>query len=99
MADDARMARLSVRLTPRSSRDRVIGWDGETLRLATTAPPVDDKANKSVVKFLAKTLGVAAKNVSIEVGRASRAKLVAVAGLSPGQLKAKLDSMAVKDED
>ena len=81
---------LKIRLTPRSSKDRLLGWDGETLRIALTAPPVDDQANKSLVRFLAKSLGVSPSGVAIERGRTSRLKTVSIRGLAQDELERKL---------
>mgnify|MGYP000488264529 CR=1 FL=1 len=45
------MGRLPVRVTPRSSRDEMLGFDAEgTLRVKLTAPPVDGAANEALVR-------------------------------------------------
>ena len=48
---------FEVRVTPRASRNRVIGIQDGALRVALTAPPVDGAANEALTKLLAKALG------------------------------------------
>ena len=82
--------RLSVRLTPRSSRDAIAGFEGETLRVRVTAPPVEGRANRALVRLLAKRLGVPRGAVRVVAGQASRSKIVAVDGLDAAELRQRL---------
>ena len=84
------MARMRVRLTPRSGRDAVEGWDGEVLRVRVSAAPVDGGANKALVRLLAKSLRLPASRVSLVAGARSRVKVVEVAGMSDGEVRAAL---------
>jgi uncharacterized protein YggU (UPF0235/DUF167 family) len=54
---------------------------------------VDDQANQSLVRFLAKSLGVAASDVTIERGRTSRLKTVAVQGLTEAELEGRIERL------
>ena len=68
-----------VNLVPRASRAEVIGWsDAGHLKVRVTAPPVDDAANRQLIKLLSKTLGVQQNQVKITVGSRSRTKTLAV---------------------
>jgi uncharacterized protein (TIGR00251 family) len=69
---------LSVRLQPRASRDEIAGVHGEQLKIRLTAPPVDGKANQTLLKFLAKICGVGAGQVSLISGDSSRNKRVRI---------------------
>ena len=76
---------LSVRLTPRSGRDAVESVeqlaDGRSvLRVRVRAAPSDGEANAALVKVVAKTLGVAARDVSLVAGTTARLKRLKVAG-------------------
>ena len=88
--------RISVRLSPRASRDEAGGFApaadgrGEVLRVRVTAPAVDGRANTALTRLLAKRLGVARGDVTVVVGQSSRQKVVAVAGLSPVEVRARL---------
>ena len=86
------MARISVRVTPRASSDRVEGFDATgALRVKVSAPPVDGRANEAVVRLLAGALGVPARDVTIVAGSGSRLKVMEVAGLDDEALRARLE--------
>ena len=82
--------RLSVRLTPRASREEIAGFEGETLRVRVTAPPVAGRANRALVRLLAKRLGVPRGAVRVVTGQTSRRKVVAIAGLDATELRRRL---------
>ena len=73
---------LSVRVVPRASRNEVSGEHDGALKIRLTAPPVEGKANKALIEFLAKTLGVPRGQVSLVAGDTSRAKRIRVAGIT-----------------
>lgn len=75
---------LTVKLTPRASKNAVLGTEAEWLRVALTAPPVDGKANEAARRFLAERLGVPRAAVALVSGQTARLKRFAVAGLAPG---------------
>lgn len=70
---------LAVRVTPRASRDEIaeVLSDG-TIRIRLTAPPVEGKANKALIKFLAKVLDVPPSRIEIVAGEGGRDKLVSI---------------------
>jgi hypothetical protein len=74
---------IDVKVTPRASRDEIVGMRDGVLAVRVTAPPVDDKANRAVVKLLAKRAGVARGRVSIVRGERGRRKVVAIEGAGP----------------
>jgi len=75
-------ALLVVRVTPRSARDEVIGYADGVLRVRLRAPPVDGKANDSLVRLLASRFGIPARDLDIISGATGRTKHVRVSGLS-----------------
>jgi uncharacterized protein (TIGR00251 family) len=81
-----------VRVQPRASHDAILGWQGDTLRLRVTAPPLDGRANDTVVLLIARAAGVARSAVGIIGGARGRDKLVRVAGLSAAVLRERLGS-------
>lgn len=81
---------IRVRVTPRASRDEVVGWREDGLRLRVTAPPLDGRANDAVVVLIARTAGVSRSAVSVVGGEHSRDKLVRVAGLTAVSLRQRL---------
>jgi uncharacterized protein (TIGR00251 family) len=83
-------ARLSVKVVPGSSRDKIVGILGVRLKIATSAPPEKGRANKAVAKLLAKTIGVDAKDVVLAAGQTNPNKEFVLAGISAADLKQKL---------
>lgn len=65
---------LFVRLQPRASRNEIVGEQDGRLKIRLTAPPVEGKANSALRKFLAKTFGVAGRQVTLESGDSHRDK-------------------------
>jgi uncharacterized protein len=73
--------RLTVRVHPRASRQRVRG-DGVQLELWVTAPAVDGAANRAVIAAVATWAGVRRGDVRLVAGERSRTKVVEVNGLT-----------------
>jgi uncharacterized protein (TIGR00251 family) len=86
------MAEVEVRVIPRARRDEIAGERAGRLLIRLTAPPVDGAANAALCRLVARRAGVAARQVSILRGHASRDKLVRVEGLSEAELRASLTS-------
>ncbi|WP_269542508.1 DUF167 domain-containing protein [Cerasicoccus fimbriatus] len=83
-------AKLSILATPKASRSEVVGWQEGALKVRIAAPPVDGKANAELLKFLAKYLGVAKRDVALVSGEGSRRKVVEIAGVTEAELFVKL---------
>lgn len=76
-----------VRVVPRAGRDGVAGrGEDGAVRIRLAAPPVENRANEDLVRFLAQRLGVARRDVSIVAGGKSRSKVVRVLGLPPDEV-------------
>ena len=71
------MLKLSVRVTPRASRDRLALERGR-LRAWVTAPPRDGKANEAVRALVAAALQVREWDVQIIAGERGREKVLLV---------------------
>lgn len=83
-------ARISVKVKPRSSRERVEGWTDNTLVVRLTSPPVEGAANNSLIRLLAKKTGLARSNIRIVSGEKGRNKVVEFTGVSPDDLRDRL---------
>ncbi len=77
--DGKKGAALAIRVTPRARRNEIVEIlsDG-TVRIRLTAPPVEDKANQALVKFLAEILAVPTSRIEIVAGISGRDKLVSI---------------------
>ena len=91
------MTTLAIRLTPGASADRSDGWDVDpdgrpVLKVRVRARPVEGEANAALLKLLAKALDLPKSAVSLERGGQSRLKRIAVDGLSPDEVRARLSA-------
>ena len=82
---------FKVKVVPGSSRTAVCGLHGEMVKIKVSAAPEKGKANKSLLDFLSKQLGVKKNEVSIISGKTSAVKSVQVIGISAEQLSKKLN--------
>lgn len=65
-------------MQPKASRDALAGLYGERLKVQISAPPVDGKANKHLLKYIAKEFAVTKAQVSLIRGESSRQKTLAI---------------------
>lgn len=71
---------LTVRVTPRSSRELLEAGTDEHLIARVTAPPTEGAANAAVIALVAATLDVPCRDVEIRRGATGRLKQVMVRG-------------------
>ena len=65
---------LRVRVQPKASRNALEVDESGWIRVALTAPPVEDAANKALVTFIAKHFGLSRRMVHLASGAKSREK-------------------------
>jgi uncharacterized protein (TIGR00251 family) len=84
-------AAITVRVTPRMAKNEIseILNDG-TVKIRLTAPPVDGKANQTLIEYLADILGVKPAKIEIISGLTSRDKIVTVLDLTPEEVQEKI---------
>ncbi|MDX6474716.1 MAG: uncharacterized protein QOH95_227 [Gaiellaceae bacterium] len=83
-------ARLYLRVSPGAAHSAVVGRHGAGWKVRVSAAPEDGKANDAVVRLLAETLALPARDVQIVSGRSSRDKTVALAGMRPEEIERRL---------
>jgi uncharacterized protein (TIGR00251 family) len=81
---------FTVKVVPGASRTRVVGVLGSALKVAVTAPPEAGEANAAVAALLASVFGVKKGDVTILSGHAQPLKRVAVVGVTPESVRARL---------
>ena len=81
---------LSVRLTPRAAREKLVAGPDGSYAAHVTAPPVEGAANDALRKLVAKAAGVAPSRVSVVRGQRSRQKVLRVEGVDEAQLRARI---------
>ena len=76
--------KLALKVTPGARKNEILGWEddypqvGRVLKVKIAAPPVEGKANKEIVLFLAKALGVTKSTIDVVHGTSGRIKLVEI---------------------
>ena len=82
---------LAIRVQPRASRDEITAdRGGEQLNVRITAAPVDSAANKALTKFIAKSLDVPPRSVSLIRGDKNRSKVLLIANTDAASVLAKI---------
>lgn len=81
---------LRLHVTPRGSKNQIIGWREGVLCVKLTAPPVEGAANTAVVKFIADALGVRKSQVELVSGEKSREKTLRITGLAEDDIRSRL---------
>lgn len=84
---------MAVHVQPKSSRDAVCGLHGERLKIALTSPPVDGKANKALLLFVASFLKTAKSNLELQSGLSSRKKVVKIKNLTYKEVSERLGNI------
>ncbi len=82
---------FAVKAVPGSSRTAVCGLLDEMVKIKVSAAPEKGKANKCLLDFLSKRLGVKKNAVKIVSGNSNPIKGVQVLGISAEQLLNKLN--------
>lgn len=80
---------LYCHLQPGASKSEFAGLHGERLKIRIKAPPVDGKANKALIRFIAEAFAVPAAGVEISSGAGSRQKTLIIS--QPAHLPEQLD--------
>lgn len=73
---------VNVTVQPRASRNKVVGIFDNTLKIATTSPPVDGKANTHIILLLSKLFKIPKSSVTLKSGQQSRKKRFVLSGIS-----------------
>lgn len=81
---------LAIKAIPNAPRSEIVGWLGEALKIKVHAPPVEGRANDALCEFLADTLALPRRAVTIARGDTSRQKVVRIEGLALAEVKARL---------
>ena len=86
-------ATLQLAVRPGAPRTCCLGTHGEALRIAVAAPPEKGKANKALLRWLAKTLNFSSGSVELLSGELSRNKVVLFRNISSADLAEAIDNL------
>lgn len=85
------MLTLELRVQPGAARDEIVGAHGDRLKVRITAPPVDGRANRHLIDYLAAVFGVPRSRVTLLRGETGRAKTVQID--SPARLPSEFSAL------
>ena len=84
------MVRFAVKVQPGAKSNQIVGWVGEgsqaVLRIRLCAQAVEGQANAGLIEFLAETLEVRPRQVTLIIGEHSREKVIQVEGIEEEKL-------------
>jgi hypothetical protein len=92
-------SRLQLRVSPGASSPGIVGRHGAAWKVRVAQAPEDGKANAAVIRLLADTLVVPARDVEIVSGRTSRDKTVAVTGIDHDEIERRLAEASAAGKD
>lgn len=72
---------IQIHISPNASKNELIGWQGNAVKIKIAAPPEKGKANKELIKFLSKKWDIAQSNIQILKGTTNRRKIVEFIGI------------------
>jgi uncharacterized protein (TIGR00251 family) len=79
VASDGRIT-LTLHIQPGAKKTEFAGLHGDALKIRLAAPPVDGKANETLIGFVAGSLGLPKSAVNLKNGLTSRRKVLEVVG-------------------
>jgi len=89
--DGKKGAALAVRITPRASKNQIVGAlnDG-TIKIHMMAAPTDENANDELLEFLSYVLCVDKSRIDVVAGATGRDKLISVLDMDAETLHQKI---------
>lgn len=92
-------SRLQLRVSPGAATPGIVGRYGAAWKIRVAAAPEDGKANAAVVRLLADTLALRARDVEIVSGHASRDKTVTLSGIDDEEIERRLTQASSAGKD
>lgn len=81
---------INVHAQPGAKRSAIVGLYGDKLKIAIATPPVDGKANKALIAYIAKTLEIPKSKINIISGESSREKRIRIQDITANECVDKL---------
>lgn len=82
---------IKIRVIPRSKSNEVSEiFDDGTIKIRITAPPVEGKANKELIRYLSKILKIKQSQIEIKAGHLGRDKLTRIYDIDPATIQKRI---------
>ncbi len=85
--------KLAIKAIPNAPRNAVVGWLGDALKVKVHAPALEGRANDELCEFIADTLGLPRRAVTVAIGDKSRQKVFSIDGLTLDDVRLRLGAM------
>jgi uncharacterized protein (TIGR00251 family) len=82
---------VPLHVLPRAKHCEISGIHNGALRVKVTAPPVDDAANRAIIRFFSSLLDISKSSLTILAGSKSRNKVLQIEGISAGRFLERID--------
>lgn len=73
---------IHVYAQPGAKRSEISGFHGDALKIRLASPPIDGRANETLIKYIAQLFKVPLRQVELKQGDKSRHKKIAIQGSS-----------------
>ena len=90
------MITLTIKVLPKASKNEIVGWENERLKIRLMAVPEKGEANQALVTFLSKVFDLPKKGIHLVKGEKSRIKQVEIEGISFEDLSEKIENLKKK---
>lgn len=81
---------IRVKIIPNSSKNEIISKN-DYLKIKITAQPIENKANKALIEFLAKKFKIAKSNIQIIKGELNKEKTLLILGFEENEFWGRLN--------
>jgi uncharacterized protein len=81
---------IDVYVQPRASKSELAGMHDGAIKIRTAAPAVENAANRALIDFVARCLGIPKRCVRVVSGIASRRKVLEIEGVAADVIVATL---------
>lgn len=81
---------LFVKIIPKASKNEIVGWENDRLKIRLAAIPDKGLANAALILFLSKVFSVSKSQVILVQGETSRLKKLLIKGLTVEEAVKKL---------
>ena len=81
---------LLLHVQPRAANTGLAGVHGDRIKVRVAAPPVENAANRELLRFLAGLFGLPERDVELVSGERGRRKVVRLSGISRVDVEARL---------
>ena len=85
--------KLKVQVQPNAKRNEILGFKDGVLKVKICAPPVEGKANKALIDFLSRFLGIRKSDIIIDKGETGRIKTILIEKITQSQMEERLNNL------